>query len=192
MKDLGFYLLFSEKLINSFSKKYKLSIDISEDFISYVAHRIMKGDMGFDMDKVSAKSKLNKTKEECHKHYLRQCGIFGIKAYMTNMKKKKKSVRFSEILPSNKGIDSYLNLTVSESPLERLCDKEDKAEIVSLVNLLVHSSGLTTNEAHIIKRHFYDGKSFADIARENRVAPQAINLSYQNALNKMSDMVKQV
>lgn len=193
MKDLEFYLKFSEKLIKSFSKKSVGYIDISEDFISYVAHRIMKGDAGFTMEKVSARSKLNKTPEQCYKHYLRQCGIFGIKAYISDLKKKKQKSKlcFSDITIS-RNLDSYLNLSSSSNPLEELCRKEVEKETSNFINVLVHSSGLTGNEADIIKRYIYEGKTFADIARENNVTPQAINLSYQNAISKMSEMVKHV
>ena len=189
MRELKYYLDFSEKLIKSYSKIYKRKLDISEDFISYVAHRMIKGDMRFDVDKISDRHK-DKPIDVARSFYLRQQGIFGIKAYLSSLNNRKRNCyNFSDIENSSINSDSfdvgsYLNIYKDSSILEDLCDKEEQEHTMNYLNILVNSSGLTKNEMNVISQ-ICKGKNMSDIARENNVSPQAINISYQKALKKM-------
>lgn len=203
MKELNYYLEFAEKIIKAYCKKHKIRFDITDEFISSVAYRIMRGEERYSIDKVSEKKRKSSTNEECFNHYLRQCAIFGVRAYIDLYHKKKQKVRqilFSDIDNAiNRRSDlstcpfgfdhSVFQSANKKTPVDILCEEETKQEMRGLLDTYIQSSGLTPNEISVIQQ-YKDGKSLSAIARDNNVSAQAINMSYQNAINKMSSMVK--
>lgn len=196
MRELNFYLSFAEKLIKSYAKIKKIKVNISDEFISYVAHRIIKGDHNFILDKVSKSKQQLLSEEECKRLYLKQCGIYGIRAYLSrNKNNEEKRIPFTDMFDYNKGVneDSYLNISNSKyNPLEILCREDDVKEAKKLLKTLISSSGLTKHETYVVAEYLNGDKTFSDIAEENNVSPQAIHIAYQKALQKMSSMVKRV
>lgn len=194
MKELNYYLEFAEKIIKSYCKKHKLHFDITDEFISSVAYRIMRGEEKYNTDRVSEKKRNSSTPEECFIHYLRQCAIFGVRAYIDLYNKKHRNIRqvlFSEIDSRcfQRFDHNVFQIAITKTPVDILCEEETNKEIQGLLDTYIQSSGLTINEINVIQQ-YKNGKSLSDIARENNVSPQAINTSYQNAISKMSSMVK--
>lgn len=194
MKELSYYLEFAEKIIKAYCKKHSIRLDITDEFISSVAYRIIRGEEKYSIDKVSDKKRKSSTDEECFTHYLRQCAIFGVRAYIDLYNKKQKKIKqilFSEI--NSRSFHQFdhkmFRVATTKTPVDILCQEETNKELYGLLDTYIKSSGLTPNEIDVIQR-YKEGKSLSDIARENNVSPQAIHLSYQNAINKMSAMLK--
>ena len=165
--------------------------------VGYVAHRLMKAEEKYKYSLVSEKCKSGKTEDQCRTHYLRMWGIFGIRAYISNINKKKFRPILSTDMQDDLEYDFLSQFYVSnrqEYPEDNINNGEAEEEKKNLINILLSSSNLTPKQKHAVQEHVFKKKSFEKIASEldPPVTAQVVSYAYQSAIAKMRSMVKGV
>jgi hypothetical protein len=196
--SLQYYVVFATRLINSFIKRGNHSFQVTDEMIGYVTNRLIKAESRYEYDKVKEDKRKKLTPEECRKFYLRMNGIYGIKAYIDDVYKKKKKRVLSTDIPVHIDIDRQNNDLMSELYYELVdCDVEDR--LISTEEfeedrrtLKILMASLTDKQKHAVQQHIFHNKTFEQIGRESNppTSPQAVSFAYHNALRKMRSLVK--
>lgn len=193
--SLEYYTIFAEKLIRTYIKRYNKSFKPPDDMIGYVTHRLIKAEEKYKYLLTTEKNKANKTQEQCRSHFLRMHGIFGIRAYLNNINKKKHRHILSTDINTDMDRDFVSEVYVCDHnvlPEDNVIRNEVLNEKKNFVNLLLNSSGLTEKQKHAVKSHIFDNKTFEKIGAESNppITAQAVSYAYQTAIAKMRSVIK--
>lgn len=196
-RSLEYYTIFAERLIRAYNQRYNKHVNPTDEMVGYVAHRLMKAEEKYKYALVSDKCKSGKTEDQCRTHYLRMWGIFGIRAYISNINKRKFRPILSTDMQDDLEYDFLNQFYVSNRqkyPEDNINNGEVAEEKKNLINVLLNSSNLTPKQKHAVEEHVFKKKSFEKIASEldPPVTAQAVSYAYQSAIAKMRSMVKGV
>lgn len=162
-ESLSFYLKLAEITIQSYGNKYKKLLLNSEDAIQYVANCLIIGDTKWKPEKGMSK-----------KSWRIQQGIFAISKFMRRLRKEKQT----ESLFQNDSAIDY------RDPATQVVQQEDSENVL----YSLYNSGLSANEANIIKMYLWDNMTFKQIGEEYKVSKQRAKQRYDAAINKLGDI----
>lgn len=184
--SLDQYLLMARKTISKFGSKFyhglanKMLND--EDAVSNIAYALMMADWRYDENYRDQQGE-QKTKYS----YRNQCALWAMKSYVTkeNKKTKKNSTKVRSLNHTNNGKDTYtlINDAKTISPEDHLLQEEERNEVNTKIETLLHTEGVSKKQREYIKLYYLNDYTFQEIGDMYGLTREAIRQSIIKGLN---------
>jgi RNA polymerase sigma factor (sigma-70 family) len=180
-ESLSDYITLAKKIIAK-NAKWLLK---DEDAISSVAHCIMMADWRYDENNNLGKDRPNKTLYS----YRNQCGIWGIKTYLT--KKSKKvfptcSLDYQNQISGN-NVHNIIQDKKSRTPLEELENEECSENTRTFIDKILNSDEISKKQQEFIKLYYLENYTYERIAKLHGLRRESVRQSIIRALKVLKE-----